>query len=144
MSTGGLLAAERFFAAVGALFVRIYAPQCRTDRRAYVRETAVWAASGLVVYELLMLSADSPSVPDEVIAALARALPWLMQCWWAALLAIAARRCHDLGLSGGWALLTQVPVLGELVIIAGALLPSRPEGRFWPRAGGVGASPERL
>lgn len=138
MNTVGLQAAERFFAAVGALFVRVYGPQCRTDRRAYVRETAVWTAAGLVVYELLMFCADSPWVSDEVIEALARALPWMMQCWWAALLSIAARRCHDLGISGGWALLTQVPVLGELLIIAGALLPSRPEGRFWPRAGGVG------
>ena len=134
MNSGAWSSAARFLEAVGAGFVRVYSPQRRSGRRLYAKELALWAAVGAAAYELMMLAADSPFVSDDAIAALARMLPWLIEFWTMALLSIAARRCHDLGLSGGWALLTQVPIAGAVVIAAGLLLPSRPEGRIWPRA----------
>lgn len=126
-----------FLEAAGAGFVRVYSPQRRSSRRLYAKEVAFWAAVGAAAYKLMMLAADSPMVPDDAIVALSRMLPWLIQFWTTALLSIAARRCHDLGLSGGWALFTQVPIAGAVVIAAGFLLPSRLEGRIWPRADGA-------
>ena len=50
----------------------------------------------------------------------------------AALMAMLARRAHDWGLSGAWALLAEVPVANILLIVAALTVPGRPGGRAWP------------
>ena len=87
-------------AALGALFMRLYWPQCRMGRRAFLKGFAIWALLGIGSYQLLDPIADAAWISDEAIVAVARALPWLTGAWMLALMAMLARRAHDWGLSG--------------------------------------------
>ena len=119
-------------AALGALFMRLYWPQCRMGRRAFLKGFAIWALLGIGSYQLLDPIADAAWISDEAIVAVARALPWLTGAWMLALMAMLARRAHDWGLSGAWALLAEVPVANILLIVAALTVPGRPGGRAWP------------
>ncbi|WP_418862328.1 DUF805 domain-containing protein [Sutterella wadsworthensis] len=47
---------------------------------------------------------------------------------------LCARRAHDFGLSGAWALLLSAAGINILFLLACLCLPGRPEGLAWPRA----------
>lgn len=121
-------------ALLGALFMRLYWPQCRIGRVTFAKGFALWALLGGAGYWLLDPIADAAWISDETIVAIAKALPWLTGAWMLALMALLARRAHDWGLSGAWALLAEVPIANLVLIAAALFLPGRPEGRRWPQA----------
>lgn len=122
----------RALAAAARLCVRIYDPQARSGRLVFSRELALWCAAGLAAWLSLDPIADAEWISDEAVVKIAAALPWAAQLWSAALFSIAARRCHDLGLSGAWALLLSMPPVCALCLPVLLLAPGRSAGRAWP------------
>ena len=112
--------------------MRLYWPQCRIGRADFLKAFLLWAMIGAGGYSLLDPIADAAWISDEMIVVIAEALPWLTGIWMLALMAMLARRAHDWGLSGGWALLAEVPVANLLLILAALTVPGRPAGRVWP------------
>ena len=109
-------------------FSLLFWPQCRSSRARFGRETAGFAATALSGWALLMGIADSPFVSDDCVFFIGTYLvPVFGNLFIIALCAAAARRLHDIGLSGAWAFLVPVPGL-NLLLIAYLLLAPRKAG----------------
>lgn len=126
--------------ALGRLALAVYYPQVRTGRAVFAAELALWAAAGLSVWSLLDPIADAAWISDAMLVRIAQVVAVLAGFWNAALFSICARRLHDLGLSGSWALMNAVPGGTIALVVLGLSLPGRSAGRVWPeRAGFSGA-----
>jgi uncharacterized membrane protein YhaH (DUF805 family) len=91
----------------------------------------VWFLTTLAFYAawlalLAILDEDSPLAGPAFLAIIAITL------W--ALIAISAKRWHDLGMSGWWALIGFIPFIGQFVhvIVAGLLRGTRGRNRYGP------------
>lgn len=119
----GLAPAVSVFAWLGSLFLRIFNPQVRADRRTFARGLLIWSAFGLLGWLLMDPIADAEWISDEALLRIAMVYSWAYGFWSFALFVLAARRCHDCGLSGGWALLVGIPLVNIFVLAAGLFLP---------------------
>lgn len=78
--------------------------------------------------EMIPVEGSDLMVPDrwiqpfEAIASLALFLP---------MLAVGARRLHDMGRSGWWLLLPLIPILGALVLLYFLIQPSKEDGNSY-------------
>ncbi len=120
-------------AGLGRLALRIYGTQRRSTRSDFAAGLAVWMAFGAAAWLLIDPIADADWLSDAAVERIARVLSALALLWEFALLALVARRCHDWGLAGGWALMIAVPPFNLCLIAAALALPGRSAGRFWPR-----------
>ncbi len=126
--------------ALGRLALAVYYPQVRTGRAVFAAELALWAAAGVSVWGLLDPIADAEWISDAMLVRIAQVVAVLAGFWNAALFPICARRLHDLGLSGSWALLNAVPGGTIALFVLGLAVPGRRAGRVWPeRVGFSGA-----
>lgn len=113
-------------------FSLLFWPQCRSSRSRFRRETAGFAAAALSGWVLLMAIADSPSVSDACVLWIGTYLvPVFGNLFIIALCAAAARRLHDIGLSGAWAFLVPVPGLNLLLIAFLLFAPRRAGASGW-------------
>ncbi len=119
----------------GTLAARVWNPQRRTSRRAFARELAVWMVFGLAGWLSLDPIADAEWISDEALIEIAKFFSIVAELWVFAFFALAARRAHDLGLSGAWAFLGCAAVTLPLMVVLGLLLPGRTAGCRWPAVG---------
>lgn len=114
-----------------------FCPQMRSRRATYARDLLYTALGALFLVLLTEAAVAAVWIPDA-----------LIQRWVAPMLSVltnlliiyatvsAARRLHDIGLSGAWALLVMVPVLNILAAVLLLCWPGRPESTgyaFYPR-----------
>ena len=113
----GLMPAVSTFAWLGLFFLRVFNPQVRADRAAFARGLIIWASLGAAAWMLMDLR-------------IAMVYSWASGFWSFALFVLTARRCHDCGISGGWALLVGIPLVNLLVLAAGLFLPGAREAEL--------------
>ncbi|GAB3586154.1 hypothetical protein GCM10027406_35720 [Leifsonia lichenia] len=137
--------APYYGAPFGVAFTRFWKKYARFDGRASRSEYWWWALAnaviGLVLYVILLLGAAVGSSIDEN----GRGVPGpgiaigiiLFVAWGLAViipgLALAARRLHDVNLSGWLLLLLLIPSLGGIAILVMTLLPPNPAGARFDR-----------
>lgn len=123
-------------ALLGHLVLRIYDPRRRDGRLAFLRGLFVWALLGGCAYALIDPIADAEWISDRALCAIASVYAALSGFWMAALLALCARRAHDLGLSGAWALIVAAPGANAFFLLLALALPGRAVARdLWPESG---------
>lgn len=127
----------RIFALLGRLALLLFCPQARVGRLAFAAGLAGWCAAGWAGYALMDPIADAEWISDAAIVRIAALYGWAATLWNVGVTVLAARRAHDWGVSGAWALLLSAPGLNLLFLAACLLLPGRPEGRIWPEAGAL-------
>lgn len=129
---GGEPIPVRALALLGRLFLLLFNPQVRTDRLGFLRGLALWAAAGAAAWLLMDPIADAEWISDAALVVIARIYAWAAGLWSVALMVLAARRCHDLGWSGAWALLMGVPFTNVVLGLLLLSLPGDPEAsRLW-------------
>ena len=74
------------------------------------------------------------SVAERRGISVAKIYGWAAGLWSIGVTVLCARRAHDFGLSGAWALLLSAAGVNILFLLACLCLPGRPEGLAWPRA----------
>ena len=119
----------RALALLGRLFLLLFNPQVRTDRLGFLRGLALWAAAGAAAWLLMDPIADAEWISDAALVVIARIYASAAGLWSAALMVLAARRCHDLGWSGAWALLMGVPFTNVALGLLLLCLPGDPQAR---------------
>lgn len=130
----GLMPAVSAFAWFGLFFLRVFNPQIRADRAAFARGLILWAALGVAAWLLMDPIADAEWISDKALLRIAMIYSWASGFWSFALFVLTARRCHDCGISGGWALLVGIPLVNLLVLAAGLSLPgSRDAALVWKK-----------
>ena len=124
--------ATEVFAHIGRVFLAVYDPSWRSDRRTFLRECLLLALSLLAFYWVTLPLETAQWLSDEMFEALVPLASLLLDCWMVALMAACARRAHDLGWSGAWAFVLVVPVLHIIALLLFFLLPGRAEPTGWP------------
>lgn len=119
----------RALALVGRLFLLLFNPQVRTSRLGFLRGLALWAAAGAGAWLLMDPIADAEWISDAALVVIARIYAWAAGLWSVVLMVLAARRCHDLGWSGAWALLMGVPFTNIALGLLLLLLPGDAQAR---------------
>jgi uncharacterized membrane protein YhaH (DUF805 family) len=123
----------------GALVRLAYAfyPQRRSTRAQFARDLAAAAALLTLLWLSLDPIADAQWISDAALEKIGLyAVPLCVNLIFCFLLAACARRLHDLGASGAWALLLAVPAVNMVFVILLLALPGRPYPTGWPRGGG--------
>ncbi|WP_295480766.1 DUF805 domain-containing protein [uncultured Sutterella sp.] len=126
---GGESLPVQTLALVGRVFLLLFNPQVRTGRLGFLRGLALWAAAGAAAWLLMDPIADAQWISDAALVVIARIYAWAAGLWSVALMVLAARRCHDLGWSGAWALLMGVPFTNVALGVLLLFLPGDPEAR---------------
>lgn len=116
-------------AGAAARLAGIFSPQACTDRSGFAAGLVLLAAAAGAVWMLLDPLADAAWIPDEALVWIARGLGLLSGLWTLALVALSARRAHDLGLSGAWGLLAAVPPFNSIFLVLGLVLPGSAAAR---------------
>lgn len=105
------------------LICALFSPKGRIDRRGFARGLALLGALALGVWQLLDPIADAEWISDAALLWIGQGISVLSGFWIIALLALSARRAHDLGLSGAWGLLVAVPPINLPALLLGLVLP---------------------
>ena len=93
-----------------------------------------WLLAAAAAYALMDPIADAAWISDSAILVIAKIYGWAAGLWSIGVTVLCARRAHDFGLSGAWALLLSAAGVNILFLLACLCLPGRPEGLAWPRA----------
>lgn len=123
----------------GALVRLAYAfcPQRRSGRAQFARDLAAAAALLALLWLSLDPIANAEWISDGAIEKIGLyAVPLCVNLIFCFLLAACARRLHDLGASGAWALLLAVPAVNVIMTVLLLALPGRPYPTGWPRGSG--------
>lgn len=123
----------------GALVRLAYAfcPQRRSGRAQFARDLAAAAALLALLWLSLDPIADAEWISDGAIEKIGLyAVPLCVNLIFCFLLAACARRLHDLGASGAWALLLALPAVNVIMTVLLLALPGRPYPTGWPRGSG--------
>lgn len=126
-------------ALLGRIAAALFYPQLRIGRAAFARGLLLWLLAGTAGYLLMDPIADAQWISDAALTHIARAYGWAYGLLSAGVTVLAARRVHDWGLAGAWALLLSAPGLNMLFLAACLFIPGREAGRAWPKAGEDGA-----
>jgi uncharacterized membrane protein YhaH (DUF805 family) len=111
--------------------MRIFSLQGRIDRLTYIGVNAI--AFGLAVVGCLLITKPQPSLPELVVA-------WSLAIVGAGIAVTSGvRRCHDLGWSGWWMLLSLAAPMTLLL----ALMPGEPKmhNRYGTRVSALSPRP---
>ena len=124
----------RALALLGGIVLVLFNPQVRVDRRGFAVGLAGWAAAAAAAYLLMDPIADAEWISDQAIVVIAQIYSWAAGLWSVGVTVLFARRAHDFGISGAWALLLSAAGLNVIFILVCLLAPGRPEGEAWPKA----------
>lgn len=124
----------RLLALLGSVVLTLFNPQVRIDRRGFAIGLVGWLLAAAAAYALMDPIADAAWISDSAILVIAKIYGWAAGLWSIGVTVLCARRAHDFGLSGAWALLLSAAGVNILFLLACLCLPGRPEGLAWPRA----------
>lgn len=124
----------RLLALLGSVVLTLFNPQVRIDRRGFAIGLVGWLLAAAAAYALMDSIADAAWISDSAILVIAKIYGWAAGLWSIGVTVLCARRAHDFGLSGAWALLLSAAGVNILFLLACLCLPGRPEGLAWPRA----------
>ena len=117
---------------LGLRVALLFCPQFRSSRAVFCREMAGLAASVWLFWQSLTLIADALWISDETIIFLSRyAVPLIVNLMLIFLVAACARRLHDIGLAGAWAIWALMPGLNVLLVGFARCWPGRRGPTGW-------------
>ena len=95
----------RLLALLGSVVLTLFNPQVRIDRRGFAIGLVGWLLAAAAAYALMDPIADAAWISDSAILVIAKIYGWAAGLWSIGVTVLCARRAHDFGLSGAWALL---------------------------------------